>query len=312
MTCKHPIHAFPTGRRTESGAIEYYMDFGRHEMIPVSAFSKRFPDLKRSFPLRYYIEVPCQRCYECKKNKARQWSYRCMAEAMDHEVNYFITLTYENAPEDYDVLKQDFQRFIHSMRFAHDFRYFACLEFGTQNTQRAHFHILAFGLKLDRRLFHRVGVSSGHPLYTTNEITDIWHKGIISVGDAAPADVGNYIAKYTIKSDGKKGKLFYSLKPGIGMNYLENHLPKDDLLFVIGKGDGKIVKFGYPRTLKRRLGLATTKRSLYLSWLTQTDAMLNAGYSYQDVFDLSKRDEYAASVEYADLLKEIDKAKKDL
>lgn len=311
MNCKHPFHAFPTGRYTELGALEYYMDFGRHEEIPVSAFSKKFPDLKRSFPLRYYIEVPCGSCYECKKNKARQWSYRCMAEALEHNENYFLTLTYADAPEDYQILKADFQRFIDSMRKNHSFRYFACLEYGEERG-RAHFHILAFGLHLDRSLFHCVGVSSGHPLYTTDEITDIWKKGIISVGDAAPSDVGNYIAKYTIKNDGKKGKLFYSLKPGIGMHYLETHLPKDDDLFYIGKGNGQVLKFGYPRTLKRRLGLATTKRSLYLSWLTQTDAMLNAGYSYNDVFDLAKRDEYAASVEYCDLLKEVDKAKKML
>lgn len=312
MFCRHPFHAFPTGRLTELGAIEYYMDFSRHEVITPYMLHKRFPDIKRTFPLRYYLEVPCGTCYECRKNKARQWSYRCMAEAMEHDQSYFLTLTYEKAPEDYEVLKDDFQRFIHSLRFAHQFRYFACLEFGENNTKRAHFHILAFGLKLDRRLFHRVGVSSGHPLYTTDEITDIWKKGIISVGDAAPSDVGNYIAKYTIKSEGRKGKLFYSLKPGIGMHYLENHLPKDDFLFYIGKGNGQVLKFGYPRTLKRRLGLATTKRSLYLSWLTQTDAMLNAGYSYQDIFDLEKRDQYAASVEYADLLQEVDKAKKQI
>lgn len=311
MNCKHPLHAFPTGRYTELGALEYYMDFGRHEEIPVSAFQRKFPDLKRSFPLRYYIEVPCGNCYECKKNKARQWAYRCMAEAMDHTESYFLTLTYSQAPEDYETLKADFQRFIHSLRFNHSFRYFACLEYGELNS-RPHFHILAFGLHLDRRIFHRVGVSNGHPLYTTSEITDIWNKGIVSIGDAVPSDVGNYIAKYTIKNDGKKGKLFYSLKPGIGLHYLENHLPKDNHLFYIGKGNGQVLKFGYPRTLKRNLGLATTKRSLYLSWLTQTDAMLNAGYSYNDVFDLEKRDEFAASVEYCDLLKEVDKAKKML
>ena len=311
MNCKHPFHAFPTGRRTELGSIEYFMDFGRHEEIPVSALLKRFPDIKRSFPLRYYIEVPCGTCYECRKNKARQWAYRCMAEAMDHKQSYFITLTYSDAPQDYAVLKADFQRFIDSLRDKHKFRYFACLEYGEQNA-RPHFHILAFGLDLDRRHFTRVGISSGHPVYTTEEITDIWHKGIVAIGDAAPSDVGNYIAKYTIKNDGKRGKLFYSLKPGIGMHYLETHLPKDDDLFYIGKGNGQVLKFGYPRTLKRRLGLATTKRSLYLSWLTQTDAMLNAGYTYNDVFDLQKRDEYAASVEYHDLLTEIDNAKKKL
>ena len=43
------------------------------------------------------LEIPCGQCIGCKLERSRQWAMRCVHEALLHEENSFITLTY--APE---------------------------------------------------------------------------------------------------------------------------------------------------------------------------------------------------------------------
>lgn len=214
-----------------------------------------------SHPLTEYIEVPCGSCYECKKEKARKWSFRCLFEALEYDENYFITLTYDDDHLAWNHGIKDLQDFLKRLRHYRPFRYFACMEYG-ERTHRLHFHLLAFGLHLDDLKRWSGG---NMPLYTSSLLEKEWNKGFVSVGVASPAAVGNYIAKYTMKGSDDpryRGKLVMSRKPGIGLEPMLRELMKDNpnpsgwKLLTIGDGRGKLMKGSIPRSLRDRLGLS--------------------------------------------------------
>lgn len=42
------------------------------------------------------IDIPCQKCVECRLNRSRDWANRLMMEGMYYESKYFLTLTYRD------------------------------------------------------------------------------------------------------------------------------------------------------------------------------------------------------------------------
>lgn len=95
---------------------------------------------------------PCGRCLPCRINKARIWTHRVLLESMVHDMNSFITLTYnnDNIPEDGNLKKEDLQKFFKRLRkklqkLDLKIRYFACGEYGEEKG-RPHYHALIFGI----------------------------------------------------------------------------------------------------------------------------------------------------------------------
>ena len=93
--------------------------------------------------------VPCGRCFECKVAKSTEWSNRIALEAMEHEENCFITLTYDNQylPENNSLRRKDLQDFIKRLRRRYEdrkIRYFYCGEYGSKGL-RPHYHMILFG-----------------------------------------------------------------------------------------------------------------------------------------------------------------------
>ena len=43
-----------------------------------------------------YTSVPCGKCEDCLKSKARGWAFRILKEASLYENNFFLTLTYDD------------------------------------------------------------------------------------------------------------------------------------------------------------------------------------------------------------------------
>lgn len=99
MACFHPI----TGWRDRSGAVKF-----------------NAPGLVTDVNS---IQVACGQCGGCRLERARQWAIRCMHEAKFHQVNSFITLTYddEHLPEDGSLKLRDWQQFADKLRA--DLRY---------------------------------------------------------------------------------------------------------------------------------------------------------------------------------------------
>lgn len=197
------------------------------------------------------VLIPCGKCSSCILARRREWSVRCCLEASCHDRNCFVTLTYDDEHyPDYVTWKNDYKRFIKSLRNdGFKVRYFGCGELGS-NLKRRHLHIILFGFMPDD-IEYTGDSDSGESLYSSKYLESIWKKGFVVVqlfGDK----VGSYVAGYTSKKLGcDEGFQFQSTRPGIGYDYFLNH--KDELL----KYDRVFGSFGsakLPRYFEKVLG----------------------------------------------------------
>ena len=77
-----------------------------------------------------YIQVPCGKCYVCRRMRSKSWSVRLLHEFSEHESNVFITLTYDDLhlPFGGNLCKKDFQDFMKRFRYfvKKPIKFFAC------------------------------------------------------------------------------------------------------------------------------------------------------------------------------------------
>lgn len=159
---------------------------------------------------------PCGQCIPCRLNRRRLWTHRILLEAMKHEQNCFITLTY--APDFYpangSLNPRDLQLFIKRLRdrIPDKIRYYAVGEYG-DNTHRAHYHAILFGVGLD----------------SADLIRDCWTLGFVDVGsctlESAQYVAGYVVKKMTSKDDPRLNGRYpefsrMSRKPGLGAGSL--------------------------------------------------------------------------------------------
>lgn len=174
------------------------------------------------------VKVPCGKCIECKKDRAKAWAFRLMCEAKEHKTAVFLTLTYdpENVPlvpgapfPFYATLSSyDLQAFFKRLRFNLDgrkIRYYACGEYGT-TTYRPHYHAIVFGLDF-----------SDLPA-----VEKSWNQGFVKLDEVNVATV-NYVAGYVQKklygSDTYPDMIqppFSRMSKGIGFKYFEENCEK--------------------------------------------------------------------------------------
>lgn len=156
---------------------------------------------------------PCGQCLPCRINKRRLWTHRILLESKCHDESVFTTLTYspDHYPEGGNLVPSHLQLFIKRLRRAESprlFRFFAVGEYGDQS-ERAHYHAIFFGLGLD----------------ATQRIEDAWGLGHVDVRELSP-DLAQYCCGYVTKKltradDARlRGRhpefARMSLRPGIG------------------------------------------------------------------------------------------------
>jgi len=195
------------------------------------------------------VELPCGQCIGCRLERSRQWAMRCVHEAMEHDANCFITLTYdqENLPKDGSLHLEDFQKFFKRLRkqYGKGIRFFHCGEYGDKNS-RPHYHAIIFGLDFkDKKLY---STRDNIKLYTSKSLEKLWGKGFCPIGEAN-FETAAYVARYiTKKVTGNKADEYYngkkpeyttmSRRPGIGSNYIKKYsenVYKDDNVVLRGK-----------------------------------------------------------------------------
>lgn len=189
------------------------------------------------------LKVPCGHCVGCHLDRSRAWAFRCLHEASLHEVNEFVTLTYDDdhLPELGSLDYSHFQQFMRRLRLAIGIldvtlwqwlpRYFVAGEYGEKNA-RPHFHALLFGCSFPDRVLHRTS-NSGSPLYSSWLLKELWPHGEALTG-AVTAESAAYVARYCMKKipKGSSHAAFekhyasrvpemvrMSLKPGIGQQW---------------------------------------------------------------------------------------------
>lgn len=266
MPCYHPVEGYakPGGGFTTSPLIGY-----------------------RDVPMK----VSCGQCIGCRLERSRQWAVRCYHEAQVWDRNCFITLTYDNEhlPEDWSLKLRDFQLFMKKLRkrYGEGIRFFHCGEYGEvckacrQSRSfckcpkwdpmpgRPHYHAILFNHDFgDKKLWK---VQNENPLFTSEELSQLWPQGYSSVG-AATFQSAAYVARYILKkisggastehylwSDPRTGEIFervpeyvtMSRRPGIGKPWLDKFKADvwpDD--FVVVEGHRSRVPRFYDRCLE--------------------------------------------------------------
>lgn len=196
MACVYPIDAWYSSRLNESGKRGLVFN-------PRDGFTDR--------PL----QVPCGKCVGCSKERAKIWGIRMYHEASQHERNSFVTLTYAQPPAKID--KRDLQCFFKRLRKLRAVRYFACGEYGTL-THRPHYHAVIFGED-----FRGGAIQINDTLWSNDELSDSWGKGIVSAGDVTLQSC-MYVAGYVNKKAGDPDTFnLMSRRPGIGHSWLDKY-----------------------------------------------------------------------------------------
>lgn len=118
-----------------------------------------------------------------------------------YQVNSFVTLTYENQylPKNYSVDKTEMQLFMKRLRKSIEpsvVRFFGVGEYGEQ-TLRPHYHLLLFNYRPTDLKFYK-NSKSGHPTYTSEQLSKLWPYGHSDIGSVTHQSAG-YVARYSMK-----------------------------------------------------------------------------------------------------------------
>lgn len=224
------------------------------------------------------LTLPCGRCIGCRLERSRQWAVRCVHESQMHEVNCFITLTYDDdhLPVDESLNYGDFQLFMKRLRKLHSsansnfIKFYMAGEYGDIN-RRPHYHACLFGVDFPDRVLHSDS-ASGFKVFRSEILEKLWPFGYSSVCDFS-FDTAAYVARYVMKKiTGDPAEDHYrhitrygevvnlvpefnrmSLKPGIGAKFFEKFrtdmYPRDEV--VINGAVAKPPRY-YDKLLEKR------------------------------------------------------------
>lgn len=185
------------------------------------------------------IDIPCGKCIGCRIDKSISWAIRMTKESESHDQNCFITLTYspEHLPDNSSLIKTDLQKFIKRLRkkTGKKILYYAVGEYGDK-TLRPHYHLCLFGFKfsdMDKK-YPIKNHDTNSSVYSSPSLSKLWGLGHCTVGNFTFRTAA-YCARYvTKKIYGEKAQEHYkdripefalmSLKPAIGLTWLENNL----------------------------------------------------------------------------------------
>lgn len=210
------------------------------------SYSKEYPT----------FQLPCSKCIECRLEYARQWAVRSVHEASMFENNSFITLTYADEHLDSPKLQyRHFQLFAKSLRKKIYTDYVK--GFGIENwkqlskaekkehyekfsigifvtgeygdlTKRPHWHAIIFNWQ-PRDLRKRYTSDSGHVVYSSTTLDNLWKRGKTEVG-SVNFDSAGYVARYAAKKlvHGHDGHEYEpiskkSSRQAIGKRFLEKY-----------------------------------------------------------------------------------------
>lgn len=92
----------------------------------------------------FFIEVGCNKCYNCLQNRRREWFLRLCYEYDNNNYTYFVTLTYDNDHIGDGMLHKDhLQKWLKALKRKYGCRWYAIGEYGT-HTFRPHYHAILF------------------------------------------------------------------------------------------------------------------------------------------------------------------------
>jgi len=204
MACYHPLSAY----QTVAGDILFYEKGTEGK----SESTRKFYEARNDKHIKRYLTLPCGQCIGCRLERSRQWAMRIMHEASMHDHSCFITLTYNDDNQDDPSLNyRHFQLFMKKLRFhfrGQTIKFYMCGEYG-DTTGRRHFHACLFGVNFEDKEVYRE-LPSGHTIYTSNVLADLWDRGFCSIGELT-FESAAYVARYVCKKvTGKNAEEHYT------------------------------------------------------------------------------------------------------
>lgn len=153
-----------------------------------------------------YIDVPCGKCFSCRKQYQNGWRMRLLAEYKKHPNSVFITLTFDdnNLKRFTYAPNRAVRLFLDRARKAlgKQVRHFIIGEYGSK-TGRFHYHGILFNVDLDNMI-----------------LSKLWKYGFVYIGYCNDKTI-SYIIKYLVKdsvSPGAKKVPRLIVSKGIGSN----------------------------------------------------------------------------------------------
>lgn len=149
-------------------------------------------------------QVPCGRCLGCRTKQARDWAIRLTHESLVRRDAWYITLTYEKAPERGSLEPVEFQKWLKRLRRRHLGRlsYYGCGEYGDA-TDRPHYHAVILGDQVFRDR-EEIGRRGPYKVYRSELLEKTWSKGFTelqAMSYGAAAYVAGYVRKKISKLD---------------------------------------------------------------------------------------------------------------
>lgn len=177
------------------------------------------------------IEIPCGRCIECCKAKAREWQVRLHEEIKDWKYMYFVTFTFSPKGLREIMFKHGIQESNAAAAYAlrrslelyrkynkKSYRHFFITELGHEGTERIHMHGIIF-FNEPQEFEKKEKKGDGYMCKWK-----YWRYGHIFVGDYVNEKSVNYVVKYMHKIDTDHktfvGQILAS--PGIGKRFIEH------------------------------------------------------------------------------------------
>lgn len=245
MSCTKPLRAFQIGYNLNGkkhlkvcSSKTDYISYTHGKYLP---FTGKPLEVDSFNVIDEFIEIPCGKCISCRLKRSREWALRCMAEKLEHENSFFITLTYDDdhLPMNYyyddnlgidtygygTLVSDELSKFIKRVRtnyerlgYTNKLRFFGCGEYGSKG-QRPHYHVIIFGLKLDdlkpAPAYMLKGVKHDknflYDYYTSDFIANCWqHRGLHIIGNVT-YDSCAYTARYIVdKLNGDMAEIEYT------------------------------------------------------------------------------------------------------
>lgn len=198
--------------------------------------------------------IPCGQCIECRLQASREKATRIVLEASQYTDNWCVTLTYDDdhipfgkkqfptlVPEDIQKFNKDLRRYFDYHYNFKGIRFYCAGEYGEVNA-RPHYHMIYFNLPLpaeDVFLCKNEKSQTGEDLFVSEIMNKIWSKGRVRL-NVLSWQYAAYCARYILKKQTGQNSEVYdelgifpeftrcSTQPGIGYNYLMDHL--DEIL----------------------------------------------------------------------------------
>lgn len=189
--------------------------------------------------LEFISRFNCGQCISCRLARSREWATRCCNEALMHDQNCFLTLTYDDdhLPPDGSIRIKEMQSFMKRLKkkfSSYNIRRFYSGEYG-DITYRPHYHCILFGIDFshDRKLLF---VKDDYRYYNSESLDSVWQKGHAVIGEFS-FDTAAYVARYTMKKvNGPRAHAHYRRVDKNGDEYfLEKEFAKASNKPAIGK-----------------------------------------------------------------------------